>query len=100
MQEMPVNMVGDGKNPNVFFVSDQGVIVTITRNFGIAYKEWRRLSQRLPLVESCLEDRQYGVICDVCPVEDDSPKLTTRDDSGSFLRWRPSHKQSYYEWNQ
>lgn len=92
-------MVGDGKNPDVFFVSDQGVIVTITKDFGLAYREWRRLASRQPLVESALEDRQHGVIADVSPIEDGGKSLHVYDDSGSFLRYKPQFKKSFCNWN-
>lgn len=88
-------MVGDGQSPNVFFVTDQGVVVTITRSFETAHKEWKVLSERSPLVESALEDRKQGTICDVSP-EDDGGKLIRRDDSGWFLKHHPQHRYQDY----
>lgn len=60
MNDMPVNMVGDGQKPNVFFVSTTKLgVVLITRYFDIAYNAWRELSR---YHHSMLEDRSYGVI--------------------------------------
>ena len=86
LQELPVNMVGDGKSPNVFFVSEQGVITTVTRDFLVAYEAWKTLSYMTPLRECMLEDRKIGVIASVEPIEDGSDKLVTRDDVYTFRK--------------
>lgn len=73
--------VGDGKSPNLFFVSDRGVNVMITRNFDDAYATWKWLAIR-PRGESALEDRQYGVMASVSPVSDEpGARLEVRDDA-------------------
>jgi hypothetical protein len=60
MQEMARDMVGDGKEPNVFFISQEGVICTVTTHAMIAYDHWKALPRHK---ESAFEDRLYGVIC-------------------------------------
>lgn len=77
--------VGDGRQPDLFFVTDQGVVVTVTRDLTVAHTHWRELARRFPLVESALENRQYGVLASVAPEEDDSPKLHVHDDVQGFL---------------
>jgi hypothetical protein len=71
-------VVGDGKSPNLFFVSQEGVILTVTRDFELAYQQWRALPRN---VETALEDRKNGVIADTGPVEEGSKRLVTTDDS-------------------
>lgn len=88
-EELARNMVGDGKAPNVFFVSLNGRIQTITENFQLAYSEWKRLPRN---VETALEDRQWGIICDNSPDEEKSNKLTFYDDSASFLKLNPKYE--------
>lgn len=75
--------VGDGKNPNLFFVSMGADVQMIAGNFNQAYKFWKTFPRNK---ESMLEDRKYGVICSTEPVEDGSKKLVTYDDSESFLK--------------
>jgi hypothetical protein len=85
LENIARTMVGDGGRPDLFIVCDRGVVVTITRQFDIAYHHWQELAERMPLVESSIENRRYGVIASVEPIDDDSPKLVVRDDSHSFL---------------
>jgi len=85
LQALASIFVGDGKSPNLFFVSVEGVTVTVTRNFGTAYREWQRHAK--PINQECdLEDRQYGVIASVEPDSDEKKaKLRLIDNSEHFL---------------
>ena len=65
LQTLSADMIGDGKSPNLFFVNDQGVTVTITRDFDIAYAEWRKLAYFSSGQECALEDRKFGCIASV-----------------------------------
>lgn len=69
--------IGDGKTPDLFFVVDRGTVITITRNFEIALREWRSLARRYPLMESTLENRKDGTLASVEPI-DDSPNAKLR----------------------
>lgn len=77
------NMVGDGKSPNLFFVSIGGTNVMITRDFNAAYHAWRAIPRH---IESALEDRKWGTVCSNEPEEDGSSKLVVTDDSRSFMK--------------
>jgi hypothetical protein len=79
-EEMARHKVGDGAKPNLFFVSINGVILTVTREFEVAYDHWCSLPTD---VETCLEDRRTGVICTTTPIEENSTRLVTYDDA----RW-------------
>lgn len=84
------NMVGDGKSPNLFFVSLGGTILTITRSWDTAYSHWKSLVSQYPTQESMLEDRRFGVICSVEPKSENVIKgLIVIDDSRSFLKMYP-----------
>jgi hypothetical protein len=85
-EAMARDMVGDGKKPNIFFVTYEGVVVTITRDLHVAYNHWHQLASRAPFKECALEDRRHGVLASVEPVEDGSSRLVKRDDV-SRLSW-------------
>lgn len=87
LEEFTSHTVGDGKSPNLYFVTDQGTVISITRSFERGYSEWRELANRFPRRECALEDRQNGCLCSVEPVEDGSSKLKIYDDS-SWIRKR------------
>lgn len=77
-------VIGDGKAPNLFFVADRGVIITVTRSFERAHNEWSALASRFPRAECALEDRKTGVIACVEPNEGNEARLVTWDDSRTF----------------
>ncbi|MDG6933690.1 MAG: hypothetical protein JRN68_03230 [Nitrososphaerota archaeon] len=81
LDEMAVTMVGDGRKPNCFFVSDKRGVFLATTKFENAYQAWKGLPDA---EESALEDRRVGVIASTEP-RDDSPgsPLVTYDDA----RW-------------
>lgn len=90
LQTLATDMVGDGKNPNLFFVTEQGITITVTRDFNLAYRQWETLAHTYPQIESVLEDRQWGTICSVEPRNDvDHKRLFIFDDS---LAFRKRHK--------
>ncbi len=76
--------IGDNRKPDLFFVTDRGVVVTVTQNAQIAYDHWKQLADRSPRVESKLENRQYGVLCSIEPCEDNETRLEIHDDMRRF----------------
>jgi hypothetical protein len=80
-ETMARSMVGDGKSPNLFFVGIKGVILTISRDFTTAYRQWLELGTSQ---ETSLEDRKTGTIATVQPKEDNSTILEIIDDSHYF----------------
>lgn len=84
LEKLARELVGDGKQPNLFFVSSEGNIILISRDFDVAYIKWKQHAARKDH-ECALEDRQTGVIASVEP-ESDAPgaKLIRIDDSESF----------------
>lgn len=85
LEEMAREMVGDGKEPDLFFVGLEGNVVSISLNFATAYDEWIRLS-RGNRRETVLEDRWFGTIASVEPEDEAGKKLIRIDDSRGFLR--------------
>lgn len=77
-------LVGDGKSPNVFFVSLDGNIIMIALDFHLAYQKWKEISSQRT-TETSLEDRQTGVLASIEP-ESDEPgaKLVRWDDTGDM----------------
>lgn len=67
LQDMARDMVGDSGTPNLFFVTEEGVVTTVTRNLDLARQAWRLLPRNR---ESAIEDRQTGVLCSVEQGED------------------------------
>ncbi len=66
--------IGDGKSPNLFFVTVEGKVVVITQNLEIAKRSWEGFAGPMDTVTS-IEDRKVGVLASVEPEEDDSPRL-------------------------
>jgi hypothetical protein len=83
LQDLASEYVGDGlKADNLFFVTDHGVVVGVTRDFEAAYGQWKRLAASG--AECALEDRQQGVLASVEPDDDGSSTLVTLDDTGDY----------------
>lgn len=60
LEELAMKLIGDGKNPNLFFVSENGNIILVTTDGDIAYAAWSKAS--LGSEEAALEDRKNGTI--------------------------------------
>lgn len=64
LEKLTTDMVGDGKKPDLFFLSTaKDGVVGITRKFHILYNEWKSLLRHHPKLETTLENRTFGVIC-------------------------------------
>ena len=79
LEDMARTMVGDGGSPNLFFVTDRGVVVSVSRSFDVAYAHWQDLESLKG--ECALEDRQTGVLASRSPDEERGPGLFTCDDT-------------------
>ena len=77
------NEVGDGGLPNRYFVSVQGNVFIVSEDLDEAYTIWRHLPKN---VETCLEDRLFGIICDTS-LNEETGKLETYDDFVSSSQW-------------
>lgn len=85
LETLARDMVGDDSTPDLFFVTDRGAVVTVSRDFGTAYRHWRTLAQRSPRLESALENRRTGVLASVEPDSDEpGARLVIRDDARYF----------------
>jgi hypothetical protein len=89
LEELARTMVGDGKSPDLFFVTVGGNVVMISREYRPAYACWKRHASASPLYECALENRQIGVIASVQPEEDDDKRLEVIDDSYTFRKELP-----------
>lgn len=86
LEKVAQEMVGDGKSPNVFFVSRDGNIILISLSFVTAYEAWREISNQRT-TETALEDRQTGVLAAIEPEsEHRGAKLVRYDDTGDMLK--------------
>jgi hypothetical protein len=61
LNQLAIQMVGDNKTPNVFFVTVKGNTELVTPQFEIAYDYWQ--ANAWSRIESMVEDRKTGVIC-------------------------------------
>lgn len=77
-------MIGDGENPNVYFVTVGGNVSFISTDFFTAYGCWK-VNSCMKNKETTLEDRKWGQICAVGK-EDTSEKFVTIDDSNEFTK--------------
>ena len=85
LNELATEIVGDGKSPNLFFVTLKGNTITVTTDFNLAYRQWRRLAmEHGKSGEACLEDRKWGEICGWALTDDN--RVVRVDDSFQFAR--------------
>ena len=89
LQTLKAQLVGDGQSPDLFFVTREGSVVTITRDFQTALHDWQRLANSLPRIACALEDRLFGCIASVAGPSQDGERLMT-DESGMFLQMYPA----------
>lgn len=88
LEALASEMVGDGQEPNWFFVTLQGDVVGVTQDFESAYSQWDRLSRQSPRVECALEDRLTGVLASVEPIDDGSTTLVRLVPAAMWAQWR------------
>lgn len=90
LEKFASEVIGDNKAPELFFVSKQPVgIVMITRSFQAAYRYWREITGEDRSLETCLEDRKFGVIASREPDGENSKRLVVLDDSYLFAKHNP-----------
>lgn len=72
LEELARTMVGDGQTPDLFFITQKGVVVAVDVDPEAAYSRWRQCQhgKRGP-VECALENRTYGVIASWQPESDE-----------------------------
>lgn len=84
LENLAWTMVGDGRSPNLFFVSVQGAVVTITRDFAQARREFFGLFAENRVRELAVEDRQHGCVLTNEQDEENPKRWVLRDDSYGF----------------
>jgi len=85
LESLARDFIGDGRVPNLFFVTNRGLVVTVTRHFQTAYDHWQSLASRYPQAECALEDRKTGVIAAIEPESDESnARLRPYDYTATF----------------
>lgn len=84
LNQMATKLIGDGCEPNLFFVSDyRGNCLTVTANFDVAYSHWKELANSYPRRECNLEDRKNGTLASI---ETDETGLLMRYDDTHWVR--------------
>lgn len=83
LNEQAFEEVGDGKLPNRYFISVDGNVFIVMEDFWAAHAVWSALPRN---VETMMEDRLTGAICDSSPREE-SVKFETYDDSTGSFAW-------------
>ena len=87
MDELATTTVGDGKSPNIYFVSKDAKVICMTTSYQLARKTWEDLPTN---VETAMEDRKYGVIASNEPEENGSKRLVLIEDFHTFERFHPT----------
>lgn len=78
LEMLASSMIGDGQEPNVFFVTYKGDVVLVTTDGEVAHRMWQEMPRG---VETSLEDRLYGVIASTEPDSDEpGAPLVSYDD--------------------
>ncbi len=70
LERLASEIIGDGKLPNLYFVTVEGKVIMITQDFEGARKSWSRFAAAMD-VPTSMEDRQVGVLASVEPEEGD-----------------------------
>ena len=85
LEALASELVGDGKTPNLFFVSRVGVgVLMVTRDGEAAHGFWQSLPRN---VETSLEDRRNGTLAAIEPLVAGETKLHhTYDNFARFVR--------------
>src|SRR6185295_1454724 len=86
LEALATNMVGDGRSPELYFVTDEGAVVMVSRWFRPAYDIWRYLSRQQPRRASALESRKIGLLASVGEDEEKPGKLVIRDDTEYMIK--------------
>lgn len=86
LEELARTMVGDGKAPNLYFVTVEGVVTTVTRSLERAKWEWSRNVSEDRRRATSVEDRRQGSVCQHDRDEDNGGKWFTCDDSNLFRK--------------
>ena len=81
LERMASKMIGDGKSPDLFFVTQKGDVQLIAQDFRVAYRYWKSLPRNC---ESSLESRGFGCIGSNEP-DEETGLLVFHDDSEMFL---------------
>jgi len=79
LNELASELAGDGKSPNVYFVSAGSDVTTLTTDRRIAYQHWRAILAIRPKIAACLEDREHGILASAEPDEAGHMRLRTFD---------------------
>ena len=79
LDALATELVGDGKSPNLYFVSLAGTVIMVSRDGNAAHRFWKSLGRN---VETALEDRCVGLLASTEPIEEGSKQLRTYDDFG------------------
>lgn len=66
LEKLASKFIGDGKSPNLFFVTVGGKVVAITQDLEVARYVWEKVSAPM-ITETTIEDRQVGMVAGVQP---------------------------------
>ncbi len=66
LESLASKLIGDGKSPNVFFVTVEGRVVSITQDLEVAKRAWEGFAASMN-IETSVEDRLVGVLASITP---------------------------------
>ena len=69
LEKMASDLIGDGKSPNLFFVTQGGNVILVTQRKDFAVSAWEAIATLRE--ESAVEDRKTGVLYSVEPESDE-----------------------------
>jgi hypothetical protein len=70
LETLARDMIGDGQSPDLFFVTDRGQVVSVDVCALSAYGRFMALARRPEKHECALENRTFGVIASIEPIDD------------------------------
>ncbi len=70
LESLASETIGDGKTPNIFFVTVEGRVVVVTQDLMIAKQAWGLFAESMD-IETSIEDRLVGVLASIEPDSDE-----------------------------
>ncbi len=84
LERLASEIIGDGKKPDLFFVTIAGKVVVVTQNLEIARRAWEEFAAPMD-IETSIEDRLVGTLASITPDPEEADGDLIRIENFDFL---------------